>query len=152
MNLKKILTKDSILPELKANTKQGVIEEMVTFMAAAGKFTDCAPVVQAVLAREAKMSTGMQNGIAIPHGKTDKVDQLVAALGIHRDGVEFAAMDGSPCRIFIMTLSPENRAGPHIQFLAEISKALSRQELRDGLLCAGSADEIFGLLTAQEPA
>ena len=152
MNLKKILTKDSILPELKADTKQGVIEEMVAFMAAAGKFTDCMPVVQAVLAREAKMSTGMQNGIAIPHGKTDKVDQLVAALAIHRSGVEFAAMDGNPCRIFIMTLSPENRAGPHIQFLAEIGKALSRQELREGLLRAGSADEIFDILTAQVPA
>lgn len=152
MNLRKILTKDSILPELKADNKQGVIEEMVAFMAAAGKFTGCAPVVQAVLAREEKMSTGMQNGIAIPHGKTDKVDQLVAALAIHRAGVEFDAMDGNPSHIFIMTLSPENRAGPHIQFLAEISKTLSRRELRDGLLRAGSADEIFDLLTAQVPA
>lgn len=148
MNLKKILTKDSILPELKAGTKQGVIEEMIAFMAAAGKFADCAAVVQAVLAREAKMSTGMQNGIAIPHGKTDAVDQLVAAAAIHRTGVDFAAMDGKPSQIFIITLSPENRAGPHIQFLAEISKVLSRPQLREKLLNAATADEIVNLLTA----
>jgi len=94
------------------------------------------------------MSTGMQNGIAIPHGKTDAVDQLIAGVGIHRAGVDFACMDGKPAHIFIMTLSPENRAGPHIQFLAEISKVLSRPELRENLLNAATADEILNLLTA----
>lgn len=146
MNLKKILTKDVILPELKADTKKGVIEEMITFLAASGKFTGKTAAVQAVLAREEKMSTGMQNGIAIPHGKTDAVDQLVAAVGIHRTGVDFDSMDGKPAHIFILTLSPENRAGPHIQFLAEISKVLSRPELREKLLNAASADEILNLL------
>ena len=148
MNLKKILTKDSILPELQADTKQEVIEEIIAFMAAAGKFTDRAAVVQTILAREAKMSTGMQNGVAIPHGKTDAVNHLVAAIAIHRAGIDFAAMDGRLSHIFIMTLSPENHAGPHIQFLAEISKLLSRPELRGKLLSASSSDEILNLLTA----
>jgi fructose-specific phosphotransferase system IIA component len=148
MNLKKILTKDSILPELKADTKRGVIEEMAAFMVSAGQFTNRAAVVQALLAREEKMSTGMQHGIAIPHGKTDAVEQLVAAVAIHRAGVDFAAMDGKPSHIFIITLSPENRAGPHIQFLAEISKVLSRPELREKLLKAATTDEILNLLTA----
>jgi len=147
MNLKKILTKDSILPELKADTKRGVIEEMVGLMAASGKVTDPAATIQAILAREAKMSTGMQNGIAIPHGKTDAVNQLVAAIAIHRAGVDFSAMDGKPSHIFIITLSPENRAGPHIQFLAEISRVLSRPELREKLLNAATSDEILNLLT-----
>jgi PTS system nitrogen regulatory IIA component len=147
MNLRKILTKDSILPELKADTKRGVIEEMIGLVVASGKFTEKAAVVQAVLAREEKMSTGMQNGIAIPHGKTDAVNQLVAAVGIHRAGVDFASMDGKPAHIFILTLSPENRAGPHIQFLAEISRVLSRPELREKLLGASAADEILNLLT-----
>ena len=148
MNLKKILTKDSILPELKADTKRGVIEEIAAAMVSAGQFTNRAAVVQALLAREEKMSTGMQNGIAIPHGKTDAVEQLVAAVAIHRTGVDFAAMDGKPSHIFIITLSPENRAGPHIQFLAEISKVLSRPELREKLLKAATTDEILNLLTA----
>lgn len=148
MNLKRVLTRDAILPELKADTKQGVIEEMIGFLAASGKFTGRTAAIQAVLAREEKMSTGMQNGIAIPHGKTDAVDHLVAAVGIHRAGVDFASMDGKPSHIFIMTLSPENRAGPHIQFLAEISKVLSRPELREKLLNAATADEILNLFTA----
>ncbi len=148
MNLKKILTKDSILPELKADTKRGVIEEIATSMMLAGQFKDRVAVVQALLAREEKMSTGMQNNIAIPHGKTDAVEQLVAAVAIHREGVDFAAMDGKPSHIFIITLSPENRAGPHIQFLAEISKVLSRPELREKLLNAAATDEILNLLTA----
>lgn len=148
MNLKKILTKDSILPELKADTKRGVIEEIAALMAAAGTLTNRTAAVQALLAREEKMSTGMQNGIAIPHGKTDAVTQLVAAIAIHRTGVDFAAMDGKPSHIFIITLSPENRAGPHIQFLAEISRVLSRPELREKLLNAATTDEILNLLTA----
>ncbi|MBM4153335.1 MAG: PTS sugar transporter subunit IIA, partial [Kiritimatiellaceae bacterium] len=139
MNLKKMLTKDSILPELKADTKTGVIEEMVAGMVFAGKVKDKTAVLQTVMAREKKMSTGMQNGIAIPHGKTDEVNQLVSAVGIHRGGVDFEAMDGKPSHIFIMTLSPENRAGPHIQFLAEISKVLSRADLREKLMSANSA-------------
>ena len=148
MNLRKLLTKDSILPELRADTKKGVIEEMVAGMVFAGKFTGKTAAIQAVLAREEKMSTGMQNGIAIPHGKTDAVDQLVAAVGIHRAGVDFDSMDGKPAHIFIMTLSPENRTGPHIQFLAEISKVLSRPELRETLLTAASSVEILNLLSA----
>jgi len=147
MNLKKILTKDSILLDLRTDTKQEVIKELVTFMAESGKLIGHTAAVQAVLAREAKMSTGMQNGIAIPHGKTDAVNQLVAAIGIHRAGVDFDSMDGKPSHIFIMTLSPENRAGPHIQFLAEISKILCRSNLREQLLNASTADEILNLLT-----
>lgn len=148
MNLKKILTRDAILPELKADTKKGVIEEMIGLMVFAGKLSAKTAAVQAVLAREEKMSTGMQNGIAIPHGKTDAVDQLVVAIGVHRTGIDFASMDGKPAHIFILTLSPENRAGPHIQFLAEISRVLSRPELREKLLTATTAEEILGLLTA----
>ena len=147
MNLKKILTNDSILPELKADTKRGVIEEIAASMAAAGTLTNRTAAAQALLAREEKMSTGMQNGIAIPHGKTDAVSQLVAAIAIHRTGVDFAAMDGKPSHIFIITLSPENRAGPHIQFLAEISRVLSRPELRQKLMNSSTADEILNLLT-----
>ena len=94
------------------------------------------------------MSTGVGNGFAIPHGKTDAVNQLAAAIGVHRAGVDFASMDEKPAHIFILTLSPENRAGPHIQFLAEISRVLSRPELREKLLSAATADEILNLLTA----
>ncbi|MFA5689186.1 MAG: PTS sugar transporter subunit IIA [Kiritimatiellales bacterium] len=148
MNLKKILTKECILPDLKADTKNGVIEEIVTALANAGKFTDKDAALEAILAREAKMSTGMQNGIAIPHGRTDAVTQLVAAVGIHRAGVDFTSLDGTPAHIFVITLSPKSRTGPHIQFLAEISKLLCKPELREKLQKAATAEEILSILTA----
>lgn len=147
MNLKKVLTHDSIFSDLKADTKQGVIQELIDFLVKTGKITDREAALQAVLDREDKMSTGMQNGIAIPHGKTDAVSQLIVIIAIHHTGVDFNAMDKKPCHIFIMTLSPENRAGPHIQFLAEISKLLSKEDLRQKLIQASNATEILKLLT-----
>ena len=148
MNLKKMITKDSILFDIQSETKAGVIEELIDFLTTTGKIKDRDTALQSVLDREAKMSTGMQNGIAIPHGKTDSVDQLKVIIAISRKGVDFEAMDGQPCFIFILTLSPENRAGPHIQFLAEISKLLGNEELREKLTNASSAEEVLSLITA----
>ena len=147
MNLKKLLLTENMLPMLKADTKHGVIEELIGFLAGTGKIKNPGSALQAVLEREEKMSTGMQNGIAIPHGKTDAVDELQVAVAIKRDGVDFDCMDGQPAKIFIMTLSPESRVGPHIQFLAEISKLLSRPDLREQLTACATADEMLKLLT-----
>ena len=93
------------------------------------------------------MTTGMQDGIAIPHGKTDTVDELMIAIGLKPDGVNFDSMDEKPSTIFRMTLFPENQAGSHIQFLAEISKVLRDKNIREKLLSTNSADEIFKILT-----
>jgi mannitol/fructose-specific phosphotransferase system IIA component (Ntr-type) len=100
-----------------------------------------------VLAREGKMSTGMEHGIAIPHGKTDTVKKLVVGVGIHREGVDFESLDGQPAHIFIMTVSPLNKSGPHIQFLAEISRILGNAAVRERLLAAGDQGEIIALLS-----
>ncbi len=147
MNLKKVLTKDSVLLSLNADTKQGVIEEMVAFLADHEKIDDRDAALKAVLDREAKMSTGMQHGIAIPHGKTDTVDELIVAIALKPAGVDFEAMDEKPSTLFVMTLSPSSHSGPHIQFLAEISKLLSQEALRANLLAAQSEEDVLALLT-----
>ena len=149
MNLKKVLTPESVWVDLKADTKQGIIEEMVDRIVAASHIGDRAAVLAAILEREEKMSTGMQNGVAIPHGKTDAVDSLTVGIGIHKEGVAFDSMDGSPSQIFIMTVSPTKRAGPHIQFLAEISRLISPPEERERLLAAQSNSEIYEILTGK---
>jgi PTS system nitrogen regulatory IIA component len=149
MNLKKVLTPETVWVDLKADSKEAVIEEMINRLSAAGKTMDCEAVLTAVLEREAKMSTGMQNGVAIPHGKTDAVEELIAAVGIHKDGVDFDSMDGELAHIFIMTISPVQRTGPHIQFLAEISRLLSRAEEREKLLAATTHAQIYELLTGK---
>ncbi len=146
MNLKKSLKIETIAQELTATTKDGVIENLVDLLVAAGKIKDRLEALRAVLEREKKMSTGMQSGIAIPHGKTDSVDELVAAFGIKHAGVEFDSLDGLPARIFVMTLSPTNRTGPHIQFLAEISRQLNDPAVRERLLQAATAEEILTIL------
>lgn len=149
INLKKTLSLDTVWVDLKANTKQGIIEEMVDRLMAAGKLKDRDAVLKAVFEREEKMSTGMQNGVAIPHGKTDSVDQLVAAVGLQKEGVEFDSMDGTPCSIFIMTVSPAKRAGPHMQFLAEVSRILCQSSKRERLLAAKTHSEIYEVLTGK---
>lgn len=149
MNLKKILSPDAVWVDLKADTKDGILEEMVDRLVAAGKIKDREAVLTAVREREAKMSTGMQNGVAIPHGKTDAVKSLVAAVGLQKAGVNFDSMDGAPCTIFILTLSPVKRAGPHMQFLAEISRLISQPAERDKLLACTTHGQIYDLLTGK---
>ena len=89
------------------------------------------------------MSTGMQYGIAIPHGKSVGVESLKAAVGIKKEGVEFASLDGELCRIFIMVISPKHTTGPHIQFLSSISAILNSDEARDTILNSRSREDLL---------
>lgn len=146
MTLKKPLTAETISLNLKGATKEAILSEMVDLLMASGHIRDRDAVLKAVTDREKRMSTGMQNGIAIPHGKTDSVDCLVAALGIKRDGVDFGALDGQPSNIFVMTVSPDSRTGPHIQFLAEISRPLNDASVRAKLLAAATREDVLRLL------
>lgn len=149
MNLKKVLSADAVWVDLKAETKEGIIEEMVERLFAAGKITDREAILSVIKEREAKMSTGMQNGVAIPHGKSDTVKSLVAAVGLNKAGVDFDSMDGSPSTIFIMTISPVERTGPHIQFLAEISRLISQPAERARLLAAKTHADVYETLTGK---
>lgn len=146
MSAKKPLTVETISLDLKGTTKEAILAEMVDLLVASGHIRDRDAVLKAIADREKRMSTGMQNGIAIPHGKTDSVDCLVAALGIKRGGVDFEALDGQPSNIFVMTVSPDSRTGPHIQFLAEISRPLNDAAVRAKLLAATSREEVLKLL------
>lgn len=153
MNLRSVMGPECVALNLKGSTKEEIIAEMIDVLLAAGKLRttrDREEALRVVLERERKMSTGMQSGIAIPHGKTDCVESLVAAVGIKREGVNFESLDGQPSRIFVMTLSPNTRTGPHIQFLAEISRALSDAKIRDRVLNAHSAEEVLDALSTRE--
>ena len=146
LNLKELLSRDNILMNLETTTKEGIITEMIDRLVASGRITNRKAALKAIMEREKKMSTGMQNGIAIPHGKTNSVPDLVTALGIKPEGMDFESMDGLPSRIFIMTLSPVNRTGPHVQFLSEISRILENPDARSRIIQAPDADSILALL------
>lgn len=146
MNPRRVLSKETISLSLQATTKEGIIEELIDILVRAGRVKDRKTALKTVLERERKMSTGLQNGIAIPHGKTDTVESLVAALGIKKEGIDFESLDGQPSTIFLLTLSPASRTGPHIQFLADISRILHDPATRKQVLEAKTEDEVLDLL------
>ena len=143
--LKKLLTKDVIFLDLQADTKEGIIQELVENLVKAGRVQDKESALLAIHEREKRMSTGMENGIAIPHGKTDSVDSLIVAVGRKAEGVDFNSIDHQNSKIFIMTLSPLSHTGPHLQFLAEISKLLRDVHSRQSFLKASTPEEIIRL-------
>lgn len=146
MNLKKILTQDNIKIGLPGTNKQEIIESLIDVLAGSSSIRNKDEVLQAVLKRETQMSTGMKHGIAIPHGKTDAVKDLAACFAISENEIDFDSMDGKPCRIFVMTVSPVTYTGPHLEFLAEVSDLLKREDLRMKALAARSSEELYELL------
>ncbi len=142
-DIRRILDSRCIIPTLHAKSKEGIIEELVDVLSKNGMVYDKQSVLDAVLEREKSMSTGMQYGVALPHGKTDAVKGITVAVGLSRQGVDFQSIDGLPSKIFVMILSPLNVAGPHIQFLASLSALLNSPEARKGLLACKSREEIY---------
>jgi len=146
MNLKSILTDDTICLHLKGTTKEGIIDELIEVLVRAGKISDRESALAAVMNRENKMSTGMKHGIAIPHGKSNTISDLVACIGVSDNPVDFDSLDDEPCRIFILTLSPVEKTGPHLQFLAEVSQLFKSAEKRLEIINADSARAVIGAL------
>ncbi|MDR1108572.1 MAG: PTS sugar transporter subunit IIA [Spirochaetaceae bacterium] len=146
MNLKTVLTKDTIVLHLKGTTKEEIINELLDILVQTNKIQDRAAAFFAVMERERKMSTGMKHGIAIPHGKSAAVQDLVACIGVADTPVDFDSLDHEPCRIFIMTLSPLEKTGPHLQFLAEISLLFKSSEKRNEILKAQNPEDVLRIL------
>ena len=115
-----------------------------------GLLSDRDAALEAVLTRERTRSTGTGAGIAIPHGKCSAVKELVMAIGIAHDAIEFESIDDKPVTILILLVSPIDQTGPHIQALAQISRLLLDQEFKQTLENAASADEVYELVSNKE--
>jgi mannitol/fructose-specific phosphotransferase system IIA component (Ntr-type) len=148
MNLSTILSTKTVKIGLKSLDKQGIIDELIGILHDAGAIKDVQAARTAVLERESRLSTGMKFGIAIPHGKTPTVDKLVACVGIASTPVPFDSLDGEPARIFIMTLSPPDKTGPHLQFLAEVSQLFKDETKRARVVKASNSAELLELITS----
>ncbi|AFG36423.1 PTS sugar transporter subunit IIA [Spirochaeta africana] len=151
MNLVELLTPDRVCLNLPGNNKQEIIQSLLDLACATGKVSDKDAALHSVLQRESRMSTGMEFGVAIPHGKTDAVAELLAFLALKPEGVDFDALDGSRSRIFLFTLSPLARKGPHVQFLTDVSRLLTRAELREQLLTAETPQQAVDILLSGLP-
>jgi len=144
----KILLPLGVEIELKGRTKPDILEELVSLLVQSGQI-DAAKkdkLLQELLEREATMSTGMQHGVALPHAKTKHVDHLVVAVGVSKQGVEFASFDQQPSKIFILTLVPQLTPQPYLQKMAEISKFLTKERNRQKILSCRTKAELFNLL------
>ncbi|MFA7670622.1 MAG: PTS sugar transporter subunit IIA [Sphaerochaetaceae bacterium] len=148
MKLKNVLKPSVVVTSLKGETKEEIIEELLDILVKDKQVKDRHEALKDLVQREQKMSTGIQYSVAIPHAKTKAVTKLAACIGIKKEGIDFASLDGEPSKIFIMTLSPVDRVGPHVQFLAEVSMVLKSKKAREILLEAETAQDVlavFGL-------
>ena len=150
MSLLDILSEESTIVDLQGETKEDIIRELVDVLPMGDVVTDKEKVLMAVLEREKIMSTGIGDGIAIPHGKSDAVSQLAAALGTQRRGVDFEALDGEPAFVFFLLVSPAKVSGPHIKALARISRLLKNDDFKKKLTAATTPAEVLSVIEAEE--
>jgi len=139
----KYLYPDTISLELKASDKQAAIEELVELLAQSGKLKDKEAVLEAVVAREKSMSTGMKNGIAIPHGRSEGAQVLCVAIGIKKEGIDFATLDGKPAKIMFLIVSPERDPGPHLQILAGIAGTLNSEDAVEAVVASPTKSDVI---------
>lgn len=135
--------------ELRARTKDSVLEEMVAAVATSPSVTDESALLQAVREREALLSTGIGLGIAIPHARIASVERFVVGVGRCAQGVEFGSIDGKPVTIVVLIAGPQDAQKPYLELLAQISKRLKLAEVREKIAGGASADEVVALLTAR---
>ena len=150
MSLLDILSEKSTVVGLEGETKEDIITELVGSLEVGKVISDRDKVLEAVLEREKIMSTGIGDGIAIPHGKSEAVIKLAAALGTQRRGVDFEALDGEPAYVFFLLVSPANVSGPHIKALARISRLLKNDDFKKRLVAASTAEEIVSVIESAE--
>lgn len=133
MKIVEFLNEKAISGDLKATHKEAVLRELVEILAKAEGIKNREELVKVLLGRESLGSTGIGQGVGIPHAKTNSVKKLVAALGISAQGVNFDALDGEPVHIFFLLVAPEDSAGPHLKGLARISRLLKDKYFRESL-------------------
>ncbi|MBR5671865.1 MAG: cation:proton antiporter [Spirochaetales bacterium] len=143
------ISKDLIICNLKAGSKEEAILELVDLVSKSPNITDRKVLLDDIMQREAKMSTGMEHGIAFPHAKSEGVKHLTVAIGRKKSGIEFDSLDGLPSQIFVLIASPTDEASPHLQVLAAMSGVLSQEENRKKILNAKSAEEIASVFSAE---
>ena len=146
MNIAELLDPSCILVPLEAANPTGAITELVDALASAGKITDRDSVLEAILAREQTRSTGIGEGLAVPHGKSRGCPKLTLAVGKPTTPVDFASKDGKPCEIVFLLASPMDEMGPHIQALARISRIWLTASFRDAARTAQSAQDLHNII------
>jgi PTS system nitrogen regulatory IIA component len=138
-----ILVKDAVVLSLTAKDKNGILEEMSRSLAAAEASVHADELLSVLVDREELQSTGIGEGVAIPHGKMAGLDRLMATFARSDDGVDFASIDGQPTQLYFMLVVPEHSGGQHLKALARISRFFRDPSFRGKLMDAISTEAIF---------
>jgi len=146
MKLSDIFKPKLIIPDLKAQDKKGVLEELAQIITQQEPSLSKGSLLQVLLERERLGSTGIGDGIALPHGKLKELDHLCISFGRSAKGLDFDSIDEKPAYVFFLLLAPENSAGVHLKALAKISRMLKDGNFRRRLMGAQSGQEIYEMI------
>jgi len=150
MKIEEMLKPEYIIEALQSDKKRDVLLELLAPFLKNYQKLDPEVTLSVLMEREKLGSTGIGEGIAIPHGKLAGLDNLIICFGRSAAGVDFNAMDGNPVHLFFLLLAPENSAGQHLKALAKISRMLKDSRFRVKLMEAKSRDDIFGMISQQD--
>jgi mannitol/fructose-specific phosphotransferase system IIA component (Ntr-type) len=150
MRLTELVNEKAISTRLRARTKRDAIAELVGLLESGHGIDSQGEILDRVFRREAMMSTGIGNGVAIPHGKARLVDRLVAACGVAPEGIDFESADAEPATLFILLVAPESGGAMHVKVLANISRLLKEETVRQSLREASSPESFMAALRAAE--
>ncbi len=150
MNLLDILTPDCIVAPLESTEKRAAIEELIDALKGVDKVHDAKSLKEAVWTREQTRTTGIGQGLAIPHGKCSGMTDLAIAIGKPSQPMDFDSIDSKPVRLIVLLASPPDRTSDHIQALARVSRMVAMDEFRERLYAAETPEEIFDLIREQQ--
>ena len=152
MRIMDFLNKNAVIVDLESKDKEGIIKEMVASLVSSKAISPSQEdnAVKVLLEREELGSTGIGQGIGIPHGKSSEIKELVAAFALAKEGVNFESLDGEPVHIFFLLLAPEESAGPHLKALARISRLLKDKFFRDMLRNAKNSKELVKIISDED--
>lgn len=152
MKIAELLQPAAIVANLKGKTKTEVLGELTDALLNVEGSLDRDEVIRVLQERERLGSTGIGDGVAIPHGKLKILDRLLISFGRSRTGIDFDSMDGKPAHLFFLLVAPEESVGVHLKTLARISKLLKNPEVRRRLIDGGNAGDLFRIIADEEDA
>ena len=150
MKLTDILEESSIVVDLQARDKTEALEVLVDAMTRNNQTVDQQKILTILLEREKLGSTGIGDGIAIPHGKSKELTQIISGFGVSKQGIAFDSLDGKPAHLFFLLVAPENSVGIHLKLLARISRMLKNVDFREKLLETNSQHEIYQIISEED--
>ena len=150
MKILEILDEESIIFELKSKSKKEAIEEMASVASRSNEKIDLEALTGVLLEREKLGSTGIGDGVAIPHGKLASIDDVVAIFGRSLDGIDFESMDGKKAHLFFLLVAPESSTGAHLKALARVSRLMKDPNFRLSLMEAKSREELYRVFADED--